>query len=197
MNFAIATLNTPQLIFKKTKIYKKHHPLHIYEDNTIYFVTARTIKKEKFFNTDEKKKILYQALKKSLKNYSYSPYAWVILSNHYHLLFKAKKGEDLGLFISSLGSLSSKDLNKLENQKGRSIWYQYWDYCPRNEKDIYLHLNYIHHNPVKHKYVKTQEEVLKNEFCSYRQWMNKRSEEWMGDCFVTYPILDFTVEGDV
>ncbi len=178
-------------------MFKKHHPLHIYEDEMIYFITARTIKKEKFFNTDEKKKILYQALKKSLENYCYLPFAWIILSNHYHLLFKAKRGEDLGSFISSLGSLSSKDLNKLDNQKGRSVWFQYWDYCPRNEKDFYQHFNYIHHNPVKHEYMKTQEEVLKNQFCSYKQWIEKKGEEWMSDCFATYPIIDFTVEGDV
>ena len=177
-------------------MYKKHHPLHIYKDETIYFVTARTIKKEKFFNTGEKKKILLQALKKSLEDYRYLPFAWIILSNHYHLLFKAKKGEDLGHFISSLGSLSSKDLNKLDDKKGRNIWFQYWDYCPRNEKDFYQHFNYIHHNPVKHGYVKIQDDVLKYPFCSYNQWMAKKGEEWMSDCFATYPILDFTVEGD-
>ena len=177
-------------------MFKKHHPLHIYEDEVIYFITARTIKKEKFFNTDEKKKILYQALKKSLENYYYLPYAWIILSNHYHLLFKAKKGKDLRLFISSLGSLSSKDLNRLDNQKGRNIWFQYWDYCPRNEKDFYQHFNYIHHNLVKHQYLKTQEEVLRNKFCSYGQRVENKGEEWMSDCFATYPIIDFTVEGD-
>ena len=103
----------------------------------IYFVTARTIKKEKFFNTDEKKKILYQALKKSLENYCYQIYAWIILNNHYHLLFKTKIGKDLEHFISDLHSSSSGKINKLDNQKGRKVWFQYWDYCPRNEKDFY------------------------------------------------------------
>ena len=177
-------------------MYKKHHPLHIYEDDTIYFITARTIKKEKFFNTDEKKKILLQELKKFLEKYYYQLYAWVILDNHYHLLFKTKAGKDLEYFISDLHSTSSKNLNKLDNQKGRNIWYQYLDYCTRNEKDFYFHFNYIHHNPVKHGHLKTQEEVLKNQFCSYRQWMEKKGKEWMSDCFVIYPIIDFTVEGD-
>ena len=177
-------------------MFKKHHPLHIYENEMIYFITARTTKKEKLFNTSEKKKILYQELKKFLEKYCYQLYAWVILDNHYHLLFKTKIGKNLEYFISDLHSASSKNLNKLDNQKGRNVWYQYWDYCPRNEKDFYQHFNYIHHNPVKHGYVKTQEEVLKNQFCSYRRWVDKKGEEWMGDCFATYPIIDFTVEGD-
>ena len=177
-------------------MFKKHHPLHIYKDEVIYFVTVRTIKKEKLFNTDEKKKILYQALRKSLENYCYQLYAWIILDNHYHLLFRTREGKNLGKFISNLNSVSSKNLNKLDKQKGRNIWFQYWDYCIRNEKDFYSHFNYIHHNPVKHKYVETQEEVLKNEFCSYGQWMKEKGEEWMSDCFAKYSILDFTVDGD-
>ena len=177
-------------------MFKKHHPLHIYEDDTIYFITARTIEKEKFFNTDEKKKILYQELKKFLEKYYYQLYAWIILDNHYHLLFKTKTGKDLEYFISDLHSASSKNLNKLDNQKGRKVWFQYWDRCIRDEKDFYFHFNYIHHNLVKHGYVGTQEEVFKNQFCSYKHWVNKKGEEWMGDCFERYPIVDFTVEGD-
>ena len=190
-------LNIPQVYnIQKTKMHKKHHPLHIYKDDALYFITARTVKKEKFFNTSEKKRIFRQTLKSVLEKYSYQLYAWIILDNHYHFLMKIATGENLKFFVKDLHSLSAKRINELDNQIRRKIWFQYWDYCPRNEKDFYQHLNYIHHNPVKHKYVKTQEEVLKNQFCSYRQWMEQKGEEWMSDCFATYPILDFTVEGD-
>ena len=177
-------------------MYKKHYPLHIYEDDTMYFITARTINKEKFFNTIEKKKIFQQVLKSVLEKYSYYLHAWIVLDNHYHFLMKIMTGENLKLFIKDLHSTSARKINELENQKGRKVWFQYWDYCPRNVKDFYQHFNYIHHNPVKHKYLKAQEEVLRNQFCSYRQWMKKRGEEWLSDCFATYPILDFTVDGD-
>ena len=173
-----------------------HRPLHIYEDDTIYSITARTIEKEKFFDTDEKKNFFYQTLKGVLKKYDYHLYAWIILDNHYHLLMKVTTGESLKLFMKDLHSLSAKRINELDDQIGRKVWFQYWDYCSRNEKDFYSHFNYIHHNPIKHGYVETQEEVFKNKFCSYRQWIERKGEEWMGDCFTTYPIIDFTVEGD-
>ena len=173
-----------------------HRPLHIYENEMIYFITARTIEKEKFFNTTEKKEIFHQTLKNVLKKYDCCLYAWIILDNHYHFLMKVTTGKSLKLFVKDLHSLSAKRINELDDQEGRRIWFQYLDYCPRDEKDFYLHFNYIHHNPVKHGYVKIQEEVLRNQFCSYRQWIKKKGEEWMGDCFVTYPIIDFTVEGD-
>ena len=173
-----------------------HRPLHIYKDDTLYSLTARTIEKEKFFNTDEKKKIFNRTLKGVLEKYGYHLYAWVILDNHYHCLMKITTGESLKFFVKDLHSLSAKRINELDNQIGRRVWFQYWDRCVRDEKDFYSHFNYIHHNLVKHGYVKMQEEVLKNQFCSYRQWVDKKGEEWTSDCFAAYPIIDFTVEGD-
>ena len=52
-----------------------HRPLHIYQDETIYFITAKTFKEIKFFNTNEKKEILFQTLKDALKKYNYGLYA--------------------------------------------------------------------------------------------------------------------------
>ena len=36
----------------------------------------------------------------------------------------------------------------------RGIWQRrYWEHKIRNEEDLDNHINYIHYNPVKHKYV--------------------------------------------
>lgn len=175
-------------------MFKQHHPPHWYQDNKIYFITSRTINAEKYFNNDGKKGIIYNVLKEGIKKFKIDLYAFVILSNHYHLLFKIQEGLELSKFIGHINGKSSRALNEMENVSGRKIWYQYWDHCIRNEKDFLLHFNYIHHNLVKHKYVKTQKEVLDHKFCSYQQCMKKRGEEWMSDCFAIYPINDFTVD---
>ena len=175
---------------------KLHHPPHIYLDNSIYFLTARVYKKEKIINTNQKKKILLKNLRNEFYKAGYKIYAWIILDNHYHLEFKTKYGKKLGEMLNLIHGKTSFEINKIDNIKGRKIFQNYWDRCVRDEKDFYKYFNYIHHNPVKHKYVKTQKEVLKDQFCSYKQWVEKKGEEWMGDCFATYPIMDFTVEGD-
>ncbi len=36
--------------------------------------------------------------------------------------------------------------------KGKRVWWNYWDYCPRNEADYFTHLNYMLFNPIKHGY---------------------------------------------
>ena len=175
---------------------KYYHPPHIFQDNTIYFVSVKTIEGKHYFDTDSKKSIAKKVLLKALSKFNISLYAWVILNNHYHLLFHLQKGEDLWKFIKNLNENSSRILNETENKIGRKIWYQYWDYCIRNEKDFFLHFNYIHHNLVKHNYFKTQEEVANYRFCSYGDWVNKRGKEFLFDCFEKYPIKDFTVEND-
>ena len=90
----------------------------------------------------------------------------------------------------------SRRINHSDNQKGRKIFQNYWDRCIRDEKDFYQHFNYTHHNPIKHKYIGTQQKCCEYKFCSYKQWADKKGEEWLDSCFETYPIVDFTIEAD-
>ncbi len=175
---------------------KLHHPPHLYLDDTIYFLTARVYKKEKIINTNQKKKILLKNLWSEFYKAGYKIYAWTVLDNHYHIEFITRRGKDLGEMLNLIHGRTSFEINKIDGIRGRKIFQNYWDRCIRDEKDFYFHFNYIHHNLVKHGYVKTQDDVLKYPFCSYQQWMNKKGEEWMSDCFAKYSVLDFTAEGD-
>jgi len=169
-----------------------HHPPHIYRDNMIYFITARTVDQKSYFGTDAKKKLFCLCLKAGLQRFEIDLYAWVLLDNHYHLLLKISSGEDLSEFINFVNGKSSFELNKLENQQGRKIWYQYWDHCIRDELDFWKHFNYIHHNPVKHGFYRTQVEAFGHPFSSARQWSKIKGEEWFNSSFEFYPIIDFT-----
>jgi len=170
----------------------RHHPPHIFFDNTIYFITARTIDRNHYFDTDRKKKIFCSCLKAGVKKFEISLYAWVLLSNHYHLLFKINKGADLSGFLNFINGRSSFELNKLENQSGRKIWYQYFDRCIRDQLDFFRHFNYIHNNPVKHSQCRNLTEAESYPFSSAGKWVKIKGEEWWLGCFKEYPIVDFT-----
>ncbi|MCJ7508044.1 MAG: transposase, partial [candidate division Zixibacteria bacterium] len=120
-------------------------------------------------------------------------YAWVILSNHYHLLFRLREKQNLGKFIGFINGGSSFELNSSENKKGRQIWWNYWDNCMRNERTFYKRFNYIHRNPLKHAYVKKCEDY---EFSSYNYYLKKIGEDYMNSIFARYPIIDFADETD-
>lgn len=199
---------------------EKHRPPHIYRDNQIYFLTSRTHKKICYFNGDERKEILKNVLIKSIKRFNIKIYAWVIMDNHYHLLFDIKRkfpssqfasprGDELRTsemtpkgnfaskyqlveFIRKLHKDSSRIINKLDNTRGRKIWYQYWDHCIRDETDFYKHFNYIHNNPIKHKKVVNIEELNLYKYSSFNNWVTKKGREWINFCFLDYPILDYS-----
>ena len=70
---------------------EKHRPPHIYRDNQIYFLTSRTYKEICYFNNDSKKEILKSVLIESTRRFNIKIYAWVIMDNHYHLLFDIRR----------------------------------------------------------------------------------------------------------
>ncbi len=74
--------------------------------------------------------------------------------------------------------------------QGRKIFQNYWDRCIRDEADYYKHLNYILHNPFKHRYVSNMSDYI---FSSYNKYLAKYGQEWVSSCFELYPIVDFTL----
>lgn len=147
-----------------------HNPPHLYLDETVYFITASALNKKPYFDTYKKKQILRNKLFGVIKKLNFSLYAWVILSNHYHILLKTNKGKDLSKFIQLLHGGSSFELNKLDKIKERQVWFNYWDKCIRDDRDFENHCDYTHFNPVKHEIVKKPEDYL---FSSYKDFIRR------------------------
>jgi len=172
---------------------KRHQPIHFYLDDFLYFFTAHTYLDRYQMTTEFEKLKILDKIKDFLKSFNFTIYAWIVLDNHYHLLFKSYKGRDLPTVFGKIHAGYSYEINALQNCRGRKIWQNYWDWCIRSEKDFWTHFNYIHHNCVKHKYTKKMEEYS---FSSYQHWVNKKGLEWMMSVFEQYPIKDFTVDHD-
>lgn len=166
-----------------------HRPPHMYVDGAMYFVTTRTLDKKRVFDTNEKKESFMAVLSRSIMKFHIIIYGWVILSNHYHLLFSVGKGKDLSKFINNLHTNSSRLANRHDITPGRRIWHQYRDHTIRDEADFFTHLNYIHHNPVKHGLARRMEDYS---FSSYRHYLKTKGTEWLDSCFEIYPVIDFT-----
>jgi len=49
----------------------------------------------------------------------------------------------------------------------KPIWWNYWDYCLRNEKEYLIRLNYLLNNPIKHGYVTNLNDYPFSSFHSY------------------------------
>lgn len=172
---------------------KRHQPVHLYLDNQIYFVTAHTYGSGHYLWTVFHKAKLLQKINELMDTFHYQLFAWVILANHYHILFKTKLAKDLPKLFGKLHSGVSYEMNREEGKPGRKIWQNYWDWCIRSEKDYWTHFNYLHHNPIKHGAVTRMEDY---EFSSFNYWVNRKGFDWVMSVFEQHPILDFSVDHD-
>lgn len=194
-----------QITFKKAQKarMKIHRPPHIFLDQMIYFITVRTYNHRSLFDSDSKKLLLVKTIKEASKQLKSHLLAWVVLLNHYHILLKINKGKDLSKIMKLINGRSSRRLKQLPILEGRlislpsyekwKVWHNYWEHGIRNEKDYYSHLNYIHHNPVKHGYAMNNGDY---EYSSYNFYKNKYGEEFLLDLEEKYPIINFTESSD-
>ena len=108
-----------------------HTPAHLFIDNTLYFITSSVYGKRNLLADSELKTQLLETVKENFLFFNWKLDHWVILDNHYH----------------------SAKLIRSKTNCETPIWWNYWDYCPRNEREYFIRLNYLLMNPIKHGYV--------------------------------------------
>jgi putative transposase len=117
------------------------------------------------------------------KKYEWELDHWVILGNHYHLIGKSKTGKDMTRIIQGIHGSTSKPIQEATGA-AKPIWWNYWDYCPRNERDYFVRLNYLLWNPVKHGYVEELEDYA---FSSFHQLLAAEGATAINERFEKYP----------
>lgn len=159
-----------------------HRPAHLLLDASPYFITGSIYKKRHLLDDDLKNDLL--ALMKKEFNYcNWSLNHWVILNNHYHVMAHSDKGVDLPKIIGRLHFNSGKLIRKKITSE-LPVWWNYWDYCPRDEKDYMIRLNYLYNNPIKHGYVTNLNDYL---FSSFHQQLAVNGRDKLIVQFKNYP----------
>ncbi|MGD8588522.1 MAG: transposase [Chromatiales bacterium] len=130
-------------------------PTHFYVDDAAYFITAATYRHQRLLD-DTLKDRLQDLLHQVYAEFAWQLQHWVILDDHYHLLANSRCGRDLPRIIGKVHSLSARLINQRQPPESREhsqVWCNYWDYCPRDEREYNLRLCYLLYNPIKHGYV--------------------------------------------
>ena len=135
-----------------------------------------------------------EQLKTLILEFKVSLAAWIILNDHYHLLLNADKGPLVSPLIQRLHGAVSRELNQREGTKGRRVWQNFWDTQIRDESGFWRRFNYIHHNSIKHDYVRDMKDY---EFSSFQFYWRTQGEDWLADVFRQYPIKDYTDPFDI
>jgi len=128
-----------------------------------------------------------------LGSHTRQTFAWCVLPNHYHALVEAP---DIKALVHELGLFhgrTSHSWNGEENTRGRKIFYRAADRAMRSDRHYWATLNYVHHNPVRHKYV---ERWTDWPWSSARQYLTQTGVDEATRVWRAYPIGDYGKDWD-
>ncbi|WP_295585740.1 transposase [uncultured Lamprocystis sp.] len=169
-----------------------HVPAHLLLDDHWYFLTG-AIHEKRHLLDDQAKDHLLATFSEVLGQAGWALAHWVILDNHYHLLTTSRRGCDLPRIMRAVHGQTGFAIRQ-RTGCALPVWWNYWDYCPRDEQDYYRHLNYLLWNPVKHGYVARLGEWP---FSSFHDWLDAMGSEQLKAQFRGYPdFRELAVEDD-
>lgn len=164
----------------------------IYDETKAYFLTFTVVKWVDVFSRKIYKDILIDALKYCQKSKGLNIFAYVIMTNHVHLLVNCE-GEKLSSFVRDFKKYTSKKILETiqtENESRRdwmlnlfsfealknprNKYYQFWiqDNHPveiYSNRFIKQKVDYIHNNPVKAGIVENPEDYLYSSARNYAE----------------------------
>lgn len=149
----------------------------------VYFLTFQVVGWADIFSRKCYRDIIINSLDYSRKNKGLKVYAYVIMTNHVHLIVRSKHG-DLSGIVRDVKKFTSKQLFKTVDEinesrrewltlifnyhgkynkrvKGRQLWtHENHAVELTNNEMIDSKINYIHENPVRAGWVKNSENYL-------------------------------------
>jgi len=154
----------------------------IINQNSLHFITCTTVGWVDVFTRKKYKDIIIRSLSYCIENKGLNVHAYVIMSNHIHLILSTNEGYKLSDVIRDFKTFTSKQIIRSiieESGESRREWmlrifkyyakfnknnskYQFWQ---RSNKPIELtspkwistRINYIHNNPINAGLVENQE----------------------------------------
>ena len=169
------------------KGFPAHSPPHHIKLQTFYLLTAACYE-HKHYLLESRRQYLLNLIFEKFTNEEFKISAWVILSNHYHLLVYIPDFKKLSKIVNQIHGVTSRKWNLENNIKGRKIWYRYYDRFIRSQRHYYTTLNYIHYNPVKHNLVNSPYDWAES---SVHWYLKNYGREWLRDSWVQYPVRDY------
>ena len=132
-----------------------HAPVHLLNQQGTYIVTSGTYLKQHFFAAPERLALLQDSLLSMAKEYEWQLQAWAVFANHYHFVgFSPPDASRLKTMLSKLHTITAREVNHKDGERGRRVWFQYWDSSITYQRSYLARLNYVHQNPVHHDVVK-------------------------------------------
>lgn len=149
----------------------------------IHHVIIRGIERRKIFRDDKDRDNLLDRLVELLPETNTACYAWALIPNHAHFLFRTA-GAGLSTLMRRLLTGYAVSFNRRHKRHGQLFQNRYKSIIC--QEDAYLNelVRYIHLNPLRAKIVTDINSLNSYPYCGHSGLMGKRKREWQDTKYV-------------
>jgi len=144
----------------------------------LHHIMVRGINKTDIFTSDQDKARFLERLGENVTEGKCSIYAWVLMDNHVHLLFKSGK-HGISAVMRKLLTWYAQYFNRCHNRTGHLFQNRYKSILCDEENYLLALIRYIHLNPVRAQIVQTIEELDRYPWSGHGTIIGKSKHSWM------------------
>lgn len=144
----------------------------------LHHIMVRGIDKSKIFKDDEDKVRFLERLGQTVEEGQCSVYAWVLMDNHVHLLFKSGK-DGISAVMRKLLTWYAQYFNRRHRRTGHLFENRYKSILCDEDNYLLALVRYIHLNPVRARIIQTLEQLDQYPWTGHRAIIGKAKHPWM------------------
>ena len=161
-------------------------------EGNLYCFTLVTRGRRPLFADESARRLLRHAMDQTRRDHPWETVGMVLLPDHLHFLWELPKGDSAysqriatikkrftRAYLAAGGTEASIPTGQ-RRLRLRGVWQQrFWEHTIRDHRDLHMHLDYIHMNPVKHGLANRPADWPWSSFHRYikEQWYE---EDWSG-----------------
>jgi REP element-mobilizing transposase RayT/DNA-binding CsgD family transcriptional regulator len=153
----------------------------------LHHIMVRGINKANIFDDDEDKARFLERLGQNVLEGKCSVYAWVLMDNHVHILFKSGK-HGISAVMRKLLTWYAQYYNRRHKRTGHLFENRYKSILCDEDNYLLALVRYIHLNPLRANILKTISELDRYPFCGHRTIVGKAQHPWTD---ADYVLLQF------
>jgi putative transposase len=143
----------------------------------LHHVITRGIERRNIFRDDKDRENLLERIEILLPETKTACYAWALIPNHAHFLFRS--GEvGLSTLMRRLLTGYAVSFNRRHNRHGQLFQNRYKSIICQEDAYLKELVRYIHLNPLRGKIVTDVSELNKYQYCGHSVLMGKKNREW-------------------
>jgi putative transposase len=145
---------------------------------SLHHIMVRGIDKSKIFRDDEDKTRFLERLGQTVDEGKSSVYAWALMDNHVHILFKSGT-YGISTVMRRLLTWYAQYFNRRHRRTGHLFENRYKSILCDEDNYLIALIRYIHLNPVRAKIVETVEQLDRYPWSGHKSLIGKTNHAWM------------------